>query len=119
MGGEPSPFINPVAAYKSRFQTSANPGPSYGSKYGSVSKSRIGDSGYDSLKKVSQSSVSGVKPQHDTSELKEGMKIRHDRFGNGVITKISQLSGEDMITVDFGVVGIKKLLLKFAKFQIQ
>ena len=34
------------------------------------------------------------------------------------IVKIDSLSGEDMITVDFGVIGIKNLLLKFVKFKI-
>lgn len=59
-----------------------------------------------------------IQPQHTVKEVSEGTIIRHERFGKGEILKISQLSGEDMITVDFGVVGIKKLLLKFAKFTI-
>ncbi len=72
------------------------------------------------LKKIgsSLSNDSDIKPQHSLSELSIGCKIRHDRFGNGKIIKFAQLSGEDMIVVDFGVVGIKKLLLKFAKFEI-
>lgn len=60
----------------------------------------------------------GIKPQHTCTELTIGMKIRHDRFGAGRITKMETVSGEESITVDFGVVGIKRLLLKFAKFQI-
>lgn len=52
------------------------------------------------------------------SDLSEGSLVRHDRFGKGKVIKISQISGEDMITVDFGVIGIKKLLLKFAKIEI-
>ena len=49
----------------------------------------------------------GIKPQHTTDELSIGTMIKHDRFGKGKIININQLSGEDMITVDFGVVGIK------------
>lgn len=60
----------------------------------------------------------GISPQHTLSELNIGSLIRHDRFGKGKVIQISQISGEDMITVDFGVVGIKKLLLKFAKIDI-
>lgn len=59
-----------------------------------------------------------IQPQHTADEVKIGDVIQHERFGKGKIIKISQLSGEDMITVDFGVVGVKKLLLKFAKFTI-
>ncbi len=57
-------------------------------------------------------------PQYDLSEIKIGVEIQHERFGKGIITQMSQISGEDMITVDFGVVGIKKLLLRFAKFKV-
>lgn len=64
------------------------------------------------------SSHAKLMPQHSINELSIGTRIRHDRFGQGSIIKIDSLSGEDMITVDFGVIGIKKLLLKFAKFTI-
>ncbi len=60
----------------------------------------------------------GIQPLHTSDEVKIGTVIQHERFGKGTITQLSQISGEDMITVDFGVVGIKKLLLKFAKFKI-
>lgn len=66
----------------------------------------------------SKTELSSIVPQHSAAEVKVGTQIEHDRFGKGVIEKISQISGEDMITVDFGVVGVKKLLLKFAKFKI-
>ncbi|MDE5874161.1 MAG: hypothetical protein K2H15_00835, partial [Muribaculaceae bacterium] len=57
-------------------------------------------------------------PQHSVDEIAVGTKIEHERFGKGTIKKIEKLSGEDSISVDFGVVGVKKLLLKFAKFKI-
>ncbi len=50
--------------------------------------------------------------------LREGVSIRHGRFGIGVVRKLEEVSGSEVITVDFGVVGIKKLLLKYAKFDI-
>ena len=64
------------------------------------------------------SAGSGITPQHTADEVREGSVISHERFGKGRVIKKAQISGEDMITVDFGVVGIKKLLLKFAKFSI-
>lgn len=73
-----------------------------------------------SLKKISTlaQSVTPGDQAHRAADLAVGMAIEHTRFGKGKITTISQMSGEDVITVDFGVVGVKKLLLKFAKFNI-
>ncbi len=55
---------------------------------------------------------------HSASELTEGCMIEHNRFGEGVITNIDTSSGDAKIDVDFGEVGTRKLLLKFAKFKI-
>ena len=46
------------------------------------------------------------------------MRIKHDIFGEGVIEKIENLSGDEIIIVDFNKVGTKKLMLKYAKFTI-
>ena len=51
------------------------------------------------------------------SDYEVGMRIRHDRFGVGEITKVE--SNPDVkVTVNFENVGIKVLLVKFAKFTI-
>lgn len=115
VAGEPSPFINPLQGY--RVSTTGKRRRDYASPRTTSSTASPIPSG---LKKVgaADNSAPGIKPQHSSSELAVGTLIRHDRFGRGKITSISQLSGEDTITVDFGVVGIKKLLLKFAKFEI-
>ncbi len=68
------------------------------------------------LKPVSQ--TAGAVPQHTRDELAPGMRIEHRKLGVGTITALGAVSGEDSITVDFGVMGTKKLLLKFAKFKI-
>lgn len=47
-----------------------------------------------------------------------GTKILHDKFGEGTVVKLDSISGSDTMTVDFKSFGIKKLLLKFAKFSI-
>lgn len=57
-------------------------------------------------------------PSPAASNLRVGMKIEHSKFGLGTITKMGNISGEPSITVDFGVTGIKNLLLKFARFNI-
>lgn len=101
-------FINPLQNYK-KYPSVNTTGTNR--TYG---KTSLGFKNPDS--KVS--SHAKLMPQHSINELSIGTRIRHDRFGQGSIIKIDSLSGEDMITVDFGVIGIKKLLLKFAKFTI-
>lgn len=102
-------FVNPLQNYKKSGYISAS------TKAPSFTQRPPTD-----LKKIRNgiSTPSGFTPQHSAEELSIGTRIRHERFGEGSIIKIDSLSGEDMITVDFGVVGVKKLLLKFAKFTI-
>ena len=44
-------------------------------------------------------------------------KIEHNRFGIGTVRKIENVSGEEIMSVEFVHLGIKKLLLKYAKFK--
>lgn len=55
---------------------------------------------------------------HAVSELNEGMKISHSKFGSGTITAIDNTGADSKIVVQFDNVGSKTLLLKFAKFEI-
>ncbi len=123
MAGEDNGFVNPLKNYKSNSYNQSSflgfySGGSSKSS-GSSTRSTIGFSkptpGY---KLGSKSSGGGITPQHTVSELKVGTIILHNTFGKGEITQLNSMSGEDVITVDFGVVGTKKLLLKFAKFEI-
>lgn len=50
--------------------------------------------------------------------LHVGSRIRHDRFGLGVVSAIEGTGDNCKISVAFENVGRKQLLLKFAKFQI-
>jgi DNA helicase-2/ATP-dependent DNA helicase PcrA len=90
-------FINPVENYRRSYGAAK----SYGRKMVPVAQTG-----------------SGAAPQHTRSELEIGMQIEHVKLGKGTITALGSVSGEDSITVDFGVMGSKKLLLKFAKFRI-
>lgn len=56
---------------------------------------------------------------HTIDELKIGMTIEHQKLGVGKIIAFGQVSGSDSITVDFGLMGEKKLMLLFAKFDIR
>ncbi len=55
---------------------------------------------------------------HSLSQLSVDMRILHHKFGEGTITGIDSNSTGEMIIVNFDNEGIKKLLLKFAKFKV-
>jgi DNA helicase-2/ATP-dependent DNA helicase PcrA len=52
------------------------------------------------------------------SDLREGARIEHQRFGIGVVTRIEGTGENTKATVEFKNTGTKQLLLKFAKFKI-
>ena len=118
-GEMPQSFGNPYGNYAgsygggnrggSRF-TPSTPRPNTTSSTGYTEAKR--------LRKVSEISDSGVKPQHSADTLEIGMQILHTKLGKGVIIKKGNISGEPSITVDFGAIGTKNLLLKYAKFMI-
>lgn len=54
----------------------------------------------------------------DPDGLAVGVRIRHDRFGEGTVTDISGDGDNRKIAVSFDHVGQKHLLMKFAKFTI-
>ncbi|SEW21989.1 ATP-dependent DNA helicase PcrA [Ruminococcaceae bacterium KH2T8] len=43
------------------------------------------------------------------AEIKDGMKVRHDRFGSGIVIKVEPVAGDALITVDFD--GMRKNML--------
>ncbi|WP_462248780.1 ATP-dependent helicase [Ekhidna sp.] len=54
----------------------------------------------------------------DTSNLTEGMKVEHPKFGFGVVTNIDEQGSNKKAKVDFEKAGEKTLLLSFAKLRI-
>jgi DNA helicase-2/ATP-dependent DNA helicase PcrA len=54
----------------------------------------------------------------DADRIHVGSKIIHERFGNGIITAIEGQGLDTKATVLFENVGIKQLLLRFAKFKV-
>ncbi len=56
-------------------------------------------------------------PLPPSLDLKAGDRVRHAQFGEGVVVTCTT-RGEDMeVVVAFGGVGVKKLLLSFAKLE--
>ena len=54
----------------------------------------------------------------DLSSYKEGVKIFHKKFGEGIITKVEP-EGEDLkVDIDFNKVGHKRLMAKFANLEV-
>lgn len=66
----------------------------------------------------SAASPASADDKHNVSELAEGMRIEHSRFGNGTIMSVDTSQAEARITVEFDNTGSKLLLLKFARFKI-
>ncbi|MCM1152806.1 MAG: UvrD-helicase domain-containing protein [Muribaculum sp.] len=50
--------------------------------------------------------------------LREGVRINHNRFGIGTVRTIEKVGDDEVITVDFGQIGVKRILLKYAKYTI-
>lgn len=103
--------VNPVNNYFS------NTKKNYSSIAGSEAYSRLVNQ--SSVSKSQSISTSGTGSLHSVSELNEGMRIRHDRFGVGIIQSIVTNGTDNAIVVNFEDLGEKKLLLKFARFTIQ
>jgi len=54
----------------------------------------------------------------DLSEIRNGMEVKHSRFGVGKVLSISGEGSNKKATVFFNGIGQKQLLLKFAKLEI-
>ena len=73
------------------------------------------------LKKVNDAIANGgrtIAPTPSSQPLHEGSVIEHQRFGVGTVTKLEGSGDETKATVSFQNVGVKQLLLKFARYTI-
>ena len=55
---------------------------------------------------------------HSTEEVAVGTRIEHKQFGIGVVKSLDNIAGLPSISVEFKQVGLKKLLLQYARFKI-
>ena len=54
----------------------------------------------------------------DIGYISVGAKVKHARFGLGIVIKIENVSANSKATINFTNIGEKTLLLKFAKLQV-
>ncbi len=69
------------------------------------------------LNKVTYRPPEDFKPS-DTSNLQEGMKVEHPKFGYGVVLQLDTQGNNRKAKVSFKDIGEKTLLLSFAKLRI-
>jgi DNA helicase-2/ATP-dependent DNA helicase PcrA len=50
-------------------------------------------------------------------QLRPGMRVRHAQFGVGTVVSVEEHNDDMKITVRFNLVGVKKLLAKYAKLE--
>jgi DNA helicase-2/ATP-dependent DNA helicase PcrA len=64
----------------------------------------------------SQTMPGSSQPASTNSSVAVGTRILHERFGKGVVTAVEGSGIDTKATVNFENVGVKQLLLRFAKF---
>ncbi len=64
--------------------------------------------------------VNGVIPDDTavTAKIDVGTTVAHDTFGKGIVCDIDRKSPNVKVTVDFGIMGKRTLMLKFAKLRV-
>ena len=72
-----------------------------------VPKSRVAD--------ISKSTTSTAS---DSGDIRPGVRVLHDRFGAGIVVSVERSADSHKATVNFDDVGVKQLLLKYAKLKI-
>jgi DNA helicase-2/ATP-dependent DNA helicase PcrA len=53
----------------------------------------------------------------DDAPLRVGARVRHGRWGEGLVTGVQQEGDEWMVTVNFAAVGRKRLALQYAQLE--
>ncbi|MEI6509311.1 MAG: hypothetical protein WCO54_12580, partial [Bacteroidota bacterium] len=54
----------------------------------------------------------------DTSNMQVGQKVEHQRFGTGTVLTIEGTADSRKANIDFGPIGKKMIVLKFAKLKL-
>ncbi|HNQ61023.1 MAG TPA: 3'-5' exonuclease [Bacteroidia bacterium] len=69
------------------------------------------------LKKIDSAAVRSFSGS-DTAGIQAGMEVAHEKFGIGTVLAVEGKAGDLKATVQFQGIGIKQLLLKYAKLKI-
>ena len=59
-----------------------------------------------------------VNTEADISKYKEGQRIYHKKFGEGIINKIEEEGEDYKLDISFDKAGHKRLMAKFANLEI-
>ena len=94
--------------------------------FGAGFKRQLAQASHGRFKPVSDPQCSSSNLQYPISDsqsssvhsLREGMTIEHQRFGIGRVLKVEGSGENEKATVEFRNLGVKQLLLKFAKFNV-
>lgn len=115
-----SPFgnVNPQKNYQNNIYSNRKPSQKTSSFKTTFSTSDPRELLGKNFKKIDINASSNIVPQHTLDEVKIGDIISHSKFGVGRIDAIDSVSGDPSIIVSFQQLGVKKLLLRFAKFDI-
>ncbi len=123
---EPSRFIDEVDSSFLHFETPKRgmgrslSGKSYGSFENPAATGGLNNTfksrSLKPIKKVTSSQATNG--QEDNSDLEVGMRVTHDKFGEGKITKMEGTGADTKATIFFPRHGAKTVLLRFAKLKI-
>ncbi len=109
----PAQLVERIApAYASSYQSAFNHGHyefrtnPYGRKGKAPARAREAESTY----KYEEEDQSG-------EGMRSGMRVRHAQFGVGTVVSVEEHNDDLKITVRFNLVGVKKLLAKYAKLE--
>ncbi len=68
--------------------------------------------------KSSQTTQESEIDYEPTTGIRVGMKVKHAKFGIGTVRRMTGAYPNTKAEIDFGSLGVKKILLKFAKLQV-
>ena len=66
----------------------------------------------------SAESSASAPPSTELLNLTEGMEVEHGRFGKGKVMQIEGKGNDKKAAIEFRGIGVKNLLLRFAKLKI-
>lgn len=117
INNEPSRFIDELPAKLLNADMAAKPQRSFRPSAPPVASKEIQQRKLIKPNVVNQVSDSNFQAD-DTSGLKTGMKVEHQRFGTGNVLQLEGPMGNKIATIDFGSNGQKKIMLNYAKLRI-
>ena len=92
----------------------AEPGLSFAEKKKEIVKPTLAAS---YAKKLEAAKTMGTKIEKKDLDYGEGDRVRHQKFGEGTVTKIADGGRDYEVTVEFDAGGTKKMFASFAKLQ--